>query len=217
MFTLMEQGGIILWLILATGIIAIVVFIERSFHVHRAKIKTDDFIKGIFNIVRRNNIPEALSICDETPGPVACIVRSAILNRNQGRQVVEQAMNTAGLTEIERMERRFGILATIAQVGPLLGLLGTVLGMINIYIVIQQKAPLVHAGQLAAGIWQALLATVAGLVIAIFSYIAYNLLVSKVDAIVLDMERVVGETLSFLTNLEIPLAEKSQNEAKKDS
>jgi len=217
MFTLMEQGGIILWLILATGIIAIGVFIERSFHVHRAKIKTDDFIKGIFNIVRRNNIPEALSICDETPGPVACIVRSAILNRNQGRQVVEQAMNTAGLTEIERMERRSGILATIAQVGPLLGLLGTVLGMINIYIVVQQKAPLVHAGQLAVGIWQALLATVAGLVVAIFSYIAYNLLVSKVDAIVLDMERVVGETLSFLTNLEMPLAEKSQNEAKKNS
>lgn len=210
MFTLMQQGGWVLWLILASGLTAVVVFLERAFHVHRAKIKTDDFLKGICNILQRNNVDEAMSICEETPGPVAFIVRAAILHNRQGREMIECAMNDAARTEIARMERWFGILATIAQIAPLLGLLGTVLGFIQTYLIIQQKAPLVQSGDLATGIWLALINTVAGLVVAIFSYTAYNLLVSKVNAIVLDMERSVGEMLGFLTGSGTLIADESE-------
>ncbi len=210
MFTLMQQGGSMLWLILASGIFALAIFLERAFHIHRAKIKTDDFLKGICTILRRKNIVEAMSICEETPGPVAFIVRAAILHYNQGRDLIERAMNDAAITEIARMERWFSILATIAQIAPLLGLLGTVLGIIRTYLIIQQKAPLVHSGDLAAGIWQALITTVAGLIVAIFSYIGYNLLVTKVDAIVMDMERSMGEMLGFLTGSGTLIAEELQ-------
>ena len=195
----MQQGGWVLWLILAAGIISVVVFLERAFHVHRAKIKTDDFLKGVCNILRRENIAEAISICEETPGPVATMVRSAILHYKQGREMIERAMNDTAITEIARIERRFNILATIAQIAPLLGLLGTVLGISQTYLVIQQKSPLVYSGDIAGGIWLALINTVAGLVVAIFSYIAYNMLVTKVDAIVLDMERSLSEMLGFFT------------------
>ncbi|MFC1461263.1 MotA/TolQ/ExbB proton channel family protein [Verrucomicrobiota bacterium] len=210
MFTLMQQGGGMLWLILASGIVVVVVFVERAFHVHRAKIKTDDFLKGVCNILRRNNIDEAMSICEETPGPVAFMVRAAILHRDQNRDMIERAMNDAALTEIARMERRFAVIATVAQVAPLLGLLGTILGMIQTYLVIQQKAPLVHAGDLAGGIWVALITTAAGLGVAILSYIGYNMLVSKVNAIEIDMERSVGEMVGFLTGSGTLIAEESE-------
>ena len=200
MFTLIQQGGLVMWVILAGGAIALVVFLERFFHVHRAKIKTDDFLRGICNILRRGNVNEAISICDDTPGPAAYIVRAAILHYDRNREVIAQAIDDAALTEIARMERRFGVLATIAQIAPLMGVLGTVLGMIQTVLAIQQKAPLVQVGDLATGLWQALLTTAAGLVVAIFSYIGYNLLVSKVDVITLDMERAAGEILAFFAS-----------------
>jgi biopolymer transport protein ExbB len=199
MFTLLQQGGIIFYIILGVGVFAIVVFLERAFHIHRAKIKTEDFLKGVFNIVSRGNDQEALTICDETPGPVARVVHAAILHRTKNNEIIERAMNDTALTEISRMERRFSALATIAKISPLLGLLGTVIGIINTYIIIQQQAPLVYAGDLAAGIWQACLATAGGLSVAIFSYTGYNLLVNKVQAITLDVEKAVGETLGFFT------------------
>lgn len=200
MITLIQQGGAVMWLILAGGILALVVFLERLFHVHRAKIKSEDFIKGICNILGRRNIAEAMTICEETPGPVARIVRAAIQHRDQERRLIEQAIDSEALTEIARMERRFGVLATVAQLAPLLGLFGTVLGMIQTYMAIEQGAPLIQPGDLAGGMWQALLATAAGLGVAILSYAGYNLLVTKVDAIVLDMERSAGEIIGFFTS-----------------
>lgn len=199
MMIFMQQGGIIMWLILAFGAVAVVLFLERAFHLHRARIKTDDFIKGICNILRRNNVGEAISICDETPGPVAQIVKVAIRHHDEGREAITHAVDDAAFNEIARMERRFGAIATIAQVAPLLGLLGTVVGMMQTYLILQQKAPLVHAGDVAGGIWLALTATAVGLIVAIFCFVAYNMLVVKVDAIVLDMERMAGEIVDFLT------------------
>lgn len=201
MLTLIQQGGVVMWLILAGGAMAITVFVERLFHVHRAKIKADDFIKGICTVLGRRNIEEALSICEETPGPVARIVRAAILHRGQELRLIEQAVDQAALTEIGMMERRFGVLAAMAQLAPLLGILGTVIGMIQTFMALEQHAPLVQAGQVAGGIWQALLTTAAGLVVAILSYAGYNLLVAKLDAIVLDMERSAGEITGFFASL----------------
>ncbi len=200
MFILIQQGGAVMWLILGSGIIAMVVFLERLFYVHRAKIKADDFIKGICNILQRRNINEALSICGDTPGPVPRIVRTAIQHRNQERCLIEQAIDDTALTEIALMERRFGVLATVAQLAPLLGILGTVIGMIQAYMAIEQVAPLIQPGNIAGGVWQALLTTAAGLGVAILSYAGYNMLVVKMDAIVLDMERSAGEIIGFFTS-----------------
>ncbi len=199
MFLFLQQGGWVLWLIIGAGLLAAVVFLERAFHVHRARIKTEDFLKGVCNILRRGNTAEALSICEETPGPVACMVRAAVMHQGEGREMIERAMNDSAITEIARLERRFFVLATIAQVAPIMGLFGTVLGMIETYVIIQQKAPLVHAGDLAGGIWQALITTAAGLIVAVISYIGYNILVGKVNTIALDMERAFGEILGFFS------------------
>lgn len=198
MINVLAQGGPLLWIIIAGGMAALIIFLERWFHIHRAKIKTEDFVNGILNILSRRNIAEALTICKETPGPVAQIVRAAVTRFSQPPAAVRQAIDEAALVEISRLERHFGTLATIAQVAPLAGLIGTVFGMIRAFAAMQQKAPLVPAADLAGGIWTALITTAAGLIVAVFAYLAYNLLVAKTGSIVLDMERSANEISGFL-------------------
>lgn len=198
MFELMDKGGPVMWLILACSLLAGVIFLERLLQFHRAQIHASDFLKGIYTILRRGNVAEAASICEETPGPVAYIVRSAILCHDESRETVSQTIHDAGLAEIPRLERNLNMLLTIAQVTPLLGLLGTVVGMIDTMSAIELAAPLVHSGDLGRGLWQALITTAAGIAVAIPTYVAYNFLVGRMDAIILDMERASGEILSFL-------------------
>ena len=200
MFNIMNQGGPVMWLILACSICVIAIFLERLFHLHRAQIKTEDFLKGIFNVLRRKNVVEAVSICDETRGPTAYIVRHAILHYDEGSEQVEQAIAEGGRQEIARLERNLPLIATLAKITPLIGLLGTVLGLLDALSIIQQKAPLVHAGDFSGPMWRALLTTAFGLAVAIPAYVAYNFLVGRVESIVLDMDRTASETLSFLSS-----------------
>jgi biopolymer transport protein ExbB len=195
----LTQGGAILWLILASGAIAMGVFVERSLHLHRARIRWDDFLNGIFNILRRRNVTEALAICDDTPGPVARVVRTAILHRNDAKPQIETAVRDASMVEIARMERRLVVVATVAQVAPLMGLLGTVIGMVDCLLAIQRQAPLVQVADVSGGLMRALIATGAGLMVAIPSYAAFNWLLVKIDRLVLDMEQAGNEIVAFLT------------------
>ncbi len=201
MIELMSQGGPVLWVIVGCGIAAFAVFVERSLHLHRARIRFQDFLKGIFNILRRRNIDEALAICDETPGPVAYIVRIAILHRAEDRETMRTAIQDAGSAEISRLERRLVIVATVAQIAPLLGLLGTVLGLVSCLLSLYASAPLVQSADSFGGVMRALLTTGAGLMVAIPCYAAFNLLVVKIDRLVLDMEMASSEIVSFLMEL----------------
>ncbi|MEI6148239.1 MAG: MotA/TolQ/ExbB proton channel family protein [bacterium] len=205
MFELMQQGGVVAWIILGSGIMACLVFAERVLHLHRARIKSEDFIAGICNNLRRGNVDEALAICDETPGPVAGIVRVAILNRNNDKEAIRSAIENTGRTEIARMERRLAILATVAQVAPIFGLLGTVLGMIKGLQIMKAQAPLVQSADVITGLLQALVTTAAGLAVAAPCYVAFNYLLGKVEKIVIDMERSASDILAFLTGGQIPV------------
>ncbi len=196
---LLAEGGIIMWVLLAVSAVAVTVFMERYPHYHRAQINSTEFLSGVRNVVRRENIVEAISICEATPGPVARLVKTAILNRERGRDGVREALEEAGLVEVPRLEEKLNILATIAQIAPLLGLLGTVLGFIHIFSVLQEEGVYANASRLAGGIWEALICTAAGLAVAVPCYAAYNFLVSRVNAIVLDMEKAATETLNMVT------------------
>src|SRR5947199_9173058 len=122
---LLENGGLMAWLLLGLSAVVIVVFIERLLHYHRAQINSGEFLNGVRNVLKRDNVVEALSICDATPGPVARLVKTAILNRDLGRERVREALEEAGLAEVPRLEEKLNVLATIAQLAPLFGLLAT--------------------------------------------------------------------------------------------
>jgi biopolymer transport protein ExbB len=195
---ILEEGGAVLWAILAAGVIAFIVFVERSLSLHRARIRWEDFLKGIFNILERGNVREALTICGETPGPVAAIARTAIQHREQQKEELRTALQDASLAEVSRMERRLVVIVTVAHMAPLLGLLGTVLAMVESTLVVQQQIPLVQSADMVSSMLLALITTAAGLTVAIPCYAAFNLLIIKIDRLVLDMERASLEILAFL-------------------
>ncbi len=201
MLTIIAKGGPLMWFILISAILAIAIFFERLFHYHRAQIHTDDFVKGILNSLKRGNVKEAIDTCRDTAGPVAQVVMAAVLNHDRSRDEIREAVQDTARTEVTRLERNLPLLVTIAQVAPLIGFLGTVWGMIRVFMVIE-KTQGTNAGQLAGGVWQALLTTAGGLVVAIPSYIAYNYLVSRVQNLVLDMEKAANETVQYLAHKE---------------
>jgi biopolymer transport protein ExbB len=194
-----NNGGPVLWIILFASAVAVIVFIERFLHCHRAQINSTEFLNGVRNVLKRDNIVEALSICDATPGPVARLVKTAILNRDHGRERVRESLEEAGLAEVPRLEEKLNLLATIAQLAPLLGLLGTVLGFIKTFMLMQRQGLNSNFIMLSDGIWQALICAAAGLAVAIPAHAAYNYLVSRVNSIVLDMERAATEIVNIVT------------------
>jgi biopolymer transport protein ExbB len=196
---LLSNGGPVLWLLLLVSAVAVAVFIERFLHCHRAQINSTEFLNGVRTVLKRNNVIEALSICDATPGPVARLVKTAILNRDHGRERVREALEEAGLAEVPRLEEKLDLLATIAQLAPLLGLLGTVLGFIQTFGRMQEAGLNAHIGQLSAGVWQALVCAAAGLAVAIPAHAGYNYLVSRVNSIVIEMERAATEIVQIVT------------------
>jgi biopolymer transport protein ExbB len=187
-----------IWLILLASAVAVVVFVQRVLHYHREQINSMEFLNGVRNVLRRDNVIEALSICDATPGPVARLVKVAILNRDRGRDGVREALEEAGLVEVPPLEDKLNLIATVAQIAPLMGLLGTVLGFIKIFSRIRAQGTMAHIETLAGGIWEALICTAAGLAVAIVCYAAYNYLVNRVNAIVLDMEKAATEIVNIL-------------------
>src|SRR5881628_4023103 len=180
---LLKHGGPMIWLILGASATALVVFVRRVLHYHRAQINSMEFLNGVRTVLKRDNVVEALSICDATPGPVARLVKTAILNRDHGRERVREALEEAGLVEVPPLEDKLNLLATIAQIAPLMGLLGTVLGFIKIFTALQTKTTVPTMQDLSGGVWQALICTAAGLAVAIPCYAAYNYLVSRVNGI----------------------------------
>src|SRR5579864_5091018 len=136
--TLLANGGPVIWLILIAAAVALVTFIERVLYCHRAQINSAEFLNGVRNVLKRDNVVEAISICDATHGPVARLVKTAILNRDKGRDRVREAVEEAGLAEVPLLEERLNLIATIAQIAPLLGLLGTILGFMDIFGQLQE-------------------------------------------------------------------------------
>src|ERR1041385_1374588 len=193
------DGGPMIWVILAASAVAVAVFIERMLHYHRAQINSTEFLNGVRNVLKRDNVVEALAICDATPGPVPRLVKVAILNRARGREGVRESIEEAGLMEVPRLEEKLHVLATLAQIAPLLRLLGTVLGFMKIFSALQIAGSHATMEQFAGGIWQALISTAGGIAVAIPCYAGYNYLVGRVNSIVLDMEKAASEIVNIVT------------------
>jgi biopolymer transport protein ExbB len=195
---LFNRGGPIMWALFALSGIGLMLFVERSLFLHRGQIRSTEFLAGIKNAVRKRRLVEALTVCEETPGPVASIVKAGLLNFEESEEKIRFAIQEAALVEIPALERRVGSLAAIARAAPLLGLLGTVLGMIQSFYQFERAGAYVHAGALAGGMWQALLTTAAGLAIGAVGSLAHHFLWSRVKALVYDMEWVGMNLLQFL-------------------
>ena len=165
----------------------------------RATIDTREFMDTMRQVLRQNRIQDALDICDETDAPVARIMKAGILKHNRSKEDIREAIEDAGHLEIPRLERYMSALATCANIAPLLGLLGTVSGMIKAFAQIQNKRGQVNPSDLAEGISNALVTTAAGLTVAIPMLVIYNYFVTRVDNMVVEMEISSSELIELLT------------------
>ncbi len=199
---ILSKGGIMVWFILAASVVGMAIFAERFMYYHRVQIALGDFLKGIRNCIRRNSHVEAISICNDAPGPVAQVARTAILKHDRSRSEIREAIEATAIHEERRLEKNLPVLWTVAQISPLLGLMGTVIGMMHAFRSIEQQEKLITARDLAGGVWEALIATALGLAVAIPTYVAYNYLVSRKNEMVRDMELCATELMNVFAELE---------------
>ncbi len=197
-FTLFSKGGPVLWVIVVLGFVGVMLFVERVLYLHRGQIRAKAFIDGIKNILAKRRLIEALTVCEETPGPVAAVVKAALLQADASAEEMRFHVQEAAVIELPALERRLHSIAAIAQVAPLVGLLGTVLGFITTFAAFERGGNYVTATALSAGMWQALLTTAASLMLAIPAHLGYHFLAGRVRAIVRDVEWGGNEIMKYL-------------------
>jgi biopolymer transport protein ExbB len=196
--SLFAKGGPIMWVLLLLGALAVMLFIERTLYLHRGQIGAKAFLEGIKNILGKRRLVEALTVCEETPGPVAAVVKAALMQADASAEVMRFHVQEAAVVELPALERRLGAIAAVAQIAPLVGLLGTVMGMITTFIAFERGGNYAMASALSAGMWQALLATAGSLMLAIPAHLAHHFLVGRVRSIVRDVEWSGNEIMKYL-------------------
>lgn len=207
--TLLEGGKPVFLLLILLFLVAFFLFLERVLFLHRGQIRAADFLTGLKNILRDGRIVEALTVCEETPGPVAATLKAGLLQYGKSEDQVTNAMYAEGLAQIPFLERRISSLSAIARVANLLGLIGTVLGLYQIFAEMRPDVTFLTFNEVAKGLGPALLSTLLGLIIALFCYISHHFLSSRVKAIVHDMEWSGHHLCNFLYR-ELP----QQNESR---
>ncbi len=181
------RGGPVMWPILLASIAALAVAVERSIALRRSRVIPDGTMRQVLRLVRDGKIPEAREVCRHDGGPFSRIALAGLEWWSHGMDSVREAIEDSGRRETPQLMRGLGVIGTIASVTPLLGLLGTVTGMIRVFRTISLTGP-GQGQELSAGIAEALLTTAFGLAVAIPSLIVHNILASKAEQLVLDIE-----------------------------
>jgi biopolymer transport protein ExbB len=183
----MQAGGWLMWPILACSVIATAIVIERALTLRRGRIMPDKLVTRIWQLYRQGQLTEERIEEIREASPLGRMLAAGLINRDHSREVMKEAVGDAGRHVIAQLERYLNTLGTIASVTPLLGLLGTVFGMIDIFGVIME-AGTGNAAVLAGGISKALITTAAGLSVAIPTLMFHRFFDSRVGKLAIDME-----------------------------
>jgi biopolymer transport protein ExbB len=192
----MNDGGPVMWVLLVCAVLALFIFLIKVFQFHRDEISVRELMRGLSNVLKRNGVVEALTLCDNTPGPVAKLLSAGILARSRGDQDIRAAIDDAVLEEMPKLERHVSLLSMFANITPLLGLFGTVLGLLDAFEVMRANSYF-SAGEIGGPLAQALITTAAGLAVAIPCQIGYHYLTARIESMTLDMEKAALELTGF--------------------
>jgi biopolymer transport protein ExbB len=199
---LIEQGGPIMWVLVLLSVIALAFIVERFIALWRAKINVNEFLAKIRKaLIVNRSVREAIKVCEQYRGPVASIMKAGLLKYGQPKEDVEKTIENAAMFEMGRLERGLTVLATIANVAPLLGFLGTVTGMISSFDALA-AAGLSNPGLVASGIKEALTTTAGGLAVAIPVQVCYNYFMSRINRFVRDIETAANMLLETFNEME---------------
>ncbi|MBP8717945.1 MAG: MotA/TolQ/ExbB proton channel family protein [Candidatus Atribacteria bacterium] len=198
MFELFQKGGFLMYPIFFCSLLAIAIFFERMFYLKSIKTSTRKFSNRISDLIRKGNINFAITACRKNYSPISQIILAALLKYGSSREEIKEAIENTANKEVIVLEKNLPILATVGNIAPLLGLLGTVFGMIKGFQVISALG-VGNPEALAGAISEALLTTAFGLSVAIPTIVAYNYLVQRVDRQIKEMESTSAEILELLT------------------
>lgn len=178
-----------MWLLLGCSILAIAIALERYFHFHRSRIDVSDLLHGLRNLIRKKNFAEAIHECAGTPGPVARVIHSAILHHGAPRTELKEIVQETGQLEVPKLEKHLAVLLSIAYVAPLIGLLGTILGLVNTFVQVNTSGGYATATEISKGVYESLISSAAGLMVAVPTFVIYSFLVAYTKTLMHDMER----------------------------
>lgn len=195
--TYFQQGGPVMYFILIASIVGLAVFIERLFYLQKVRKNAKTVMEKIREKLKGFRVDEAVAVCENHPGPASNIIRAGLENYNKSRDEIEKAMEDAAKYEIPKLQRYLPVLATVVSISTLLGLLGTVLGMIISSTVLSTQG-MNNPSKLLGGIAQALITTAYGLLVAIPAVVGYNYIASKVDNIITEIEISTTELIKLL-------------------
>ncbi|MDR0728128.1 MAG: MotA/TolQ/ExbB proton channel family protein [Puniceicoccales bacterium] len=173
---------------LLLGLLSLVFFLERFLFLHQGRLRTTSFIEGLRNMLQKNRLAEALTLCEETTHPIAHIAKTALVHLHHSSEERQQHTQASALLELPLYERRIGALSAIAKIAPLVGLLGTVLGFLDIFRHLEQVGAYAGVHAFAEPILSCILLSAAGLVIAVFSNLFYHFLYGRSRALIQEME-----------------------------
>ncbi len=206
-------GGSVFWILVVLTVVSVLTFFERYLDLRRAQVDYMDFLKGVFNVLDRGSSDEALTICEDTVAPVSAVMRTAIHHRRGSARLLREAVDSQGRAEICRLDRRLAVLAIIAQVSPILGLLGTVIGFIRT-VQAANAAELVSRVVLMDGTMQALVSAAFGLAVAILASVLYGFLRVRLDRIVIDLEAAASQIVGYISTQKERETMKEKEQAK---
>ena len=198
MLEIFEKGGFLMYPIFICSLVAVTIFFERMFYLKSVKTKSNRFVLRVKNLVKKGSIELAISACRKSPTPISKIMLAGLVKFGQGRDEMKEAIEDSANQEIPVLERNLSTLSTIGNITPLLGLLGTVFGMVKAFNVIAVMG-VGKPEALAGGISEALLTTAFGLSIAIPTIVVYNYLSHRVDKLIREMEVNCVDLVDLLT------------------
>jgi len=185
---LIVKGGVVMYPIILCSIIALGIFLERLWVLRRKSVIPVNFIRSVEDQLKKRKLSEALFICQNDNSSIAKVFLAGLKNTGRGMWLVKEAIEERGGREGIILEKNVGILSTIANLTPLLGLLGTVSGMIKTFKVLSQGAS--NPSLLAGGIAEALITTAAGLLVAIPTLVCYRIIKDKAESLLFEMEEI---------------------------
>ena len=191
-------GNIIMSVLAVLSVFAIYILIERTSTLNKAKKETPDFVDQINNLVKKQNISDAINVCKNEDTIVSRMMEKGLKRIQQPHSEIHSAMENQAKLEVNKLESNLTNLATISGAAPMIGFLGTVIGMILAFHDMASAGGNIDVEMLSKGIYTAMITTVAGLVVGIISFISYNFLLARIDKIVFNMENSASE---FIDNL----------------
>lgn len=176
-----------------------VIFLERLLYLHKGQIRASEFSSGIKTALKKRRLLEAITLCDESPGPVPRVIKAGLLASESSKEEMSLALESSALNEFALIERRVSSMALIAKISPILGMLGTVVALLQTFYIMSESGGYASASEFSTQVYNALLSSAFGLIIFVFAYVGYSFLNGRVRALAHDIEWTANEVMLFIS------------------